>query len=789
MEERTLQLIEFPQALGLLAARCASAPGRAAAEALRPKTQAAAVRALCDETAEAGTLVRGGALPPLRAFDDPDPWFEEVRRRGGVLEPGHLLAIAELIDLAAALSMFIAGRDEDLPLLRARFSALPEFPELRAQIRRVLDVRGEVKDDASPELSRLRRQMRSLREEVRRLLERLMSQHPTAIQENLIVQRRDRFVIPAKTSFRRTFDGVVQDRSASGETLFVEPMGAVPLNNALTEAREGERAEVDRILRELTAAAMAVRGELAALAGQLAETDLIFAKAQLGMEWDGVFPQPGDAEKISLRQVRHPLLAAGVGNTPAGEAVPFDIALGGEIRQVVITGPNTGGKTVVLKTVGLCAALHQCGVPVPAGEESALPVFTGLFADIGDEQDLQQNLSTFSGHMARVAAGVREAGPGVLLLLDELGSGTDPAEGSALGVAILEHLAESGALAIVSTHHDALKHYAFVSPHAENASVEFDPKDLSPTYRLRMGVAGPSNALSVAERMGLPAEVLERARAHFAGDAVRPEEVMARLSEKAEKLAGREGQLSAQRAQLTVREAEIGMNEAALLRERWAGEMTRRRAAEGLMKEIRREADRLLGDMRSSRDAEGAREMARGRIRELTDKLDAVVPAPSGDEGGGEAHDFRIGEWVRVRNLNRQGQVEAVHGRGVLTVAVDGKSLRVPAAEVAPGAKPASSAAPKAAVSADVAARGNDFSLELHLRGRRADEALDLLDKYLDDAAVLGVQKVRIVHGKGSGVLKGVISDHLEKHLLVANFGPARDADGGWGVTNVELVG
>ncbi|MDA1001555.1 MAG: Smr/MutS family protein, partial [bacterium] len=259
--------------------------------------------------------------------------------------------------------------------------------------------------------------------------------------------------------------------------------------------------------------------------------------------------------------------------------------------------------------------------------------------------------------------------------------------------------------------------------------------------------------------------------------------------EREEKLAGRESRLSAQQAQIAAREAEIGMNEAALVRERWAGEMTRRREAEALMKEIRREADLLLRDMRSAHDPQGAREVARDRIRDLTERLDAVIPAPPEDRESDAARDFRIGEWVRLRNLNRQGQVEAVHGGGMLSVAMDGKSLRVPAAEVLPSAKPAVLLVPKAVVSGDVAVRGDDFSLELHLRGRRAEEALELLDKYLDDAAVLGVHRVRVVHGKGSGVLKSAIADHLEKHLLVASFGPAADTEGGWGVTNVELAG
>ncbi len=779
MDERTLQAIEFPRALGFLAERCLSASGRAAAEALRPSAGPAAVRVLQEETGEALGLLGEGTRLPLSPFADPAPWLEDLRRRGGALEGERFLEILNLLAVAADLARFLGERAGRLPRLGARMEGADLLRPLAARIRRVLDERGEVRDEASAELARARSQMRSLRGEIRRLLDRLMAEHAGAIQEALIVQRRERYVVPARTTFRRFFEGVVQDRSGSGETLFVEPLPAVPLNNALAEAREAERAEVERLLRELTAEALASREALEDLAARLAGLDLVAAKARLGLDWRGARAGESPEGRVLLRGARHPLLAMGAGAVAPGDVVPIDLALGGPVRQVVVTGPNTGGKTVALKTVGLCVALNQCGLPVPAEEGSELPAVRRLFADIGDEQDLRQNLSTFSGHMARIAAPVREAAAGDLLLLDELGTGTDPAEGSAVGVAVLEHLARSGALAVVTTHHDALKHYAYASPAAENAAVEFDPETLAPTYRLRMGASGPSNAMVVAERMGLPEGVLERARALLREGPVRMDRLMARLAEQEARLKEQEGSLAARRAELHAAEA-------AFERERSEAEAGRREEAARFLKELRREADALLAELRAAEEAESAKRVARERIRELAGRAEEALPAPAAPGEAEAPAAFGVGDRVRLRAVGRAGVVRALHGGGALTVEVEGKALRLSSHAVEPAGAGAGAAPPKVVLTHEAGVR--DFSPELHLRGVRAAEALDRLEKYLDDAAVLGVSAVRIVHGKGSGALAKAIAERLGEHPLVARFGPARPEQGDWGVTEVELA-
>ncbi|MCY4384855.1 MAG: endonuclease MutS2 [Nitrospinae bacterium] len=781
MDGRTLQGIEFEDVLKLLEARCASKSGAAAAAALVPLTSSFKVDTLLDETDEAVALQGAGEYMPLAAFDDPEGWLEDIRRRGGNLEGEKFLSILSLLNLASDVRRFVEERAERLPRLRMRIHGADMLYPLAARIRRILDERGEVRDDASLELQESRAKQRALRNEIRRLLDRVMAAHPNAVQENLIVQRRERYLIPARTTFKRSFEGVIQDRSSSGETLFVEPLSAVPVNNAIAEEREAERAEVERILRELTEGVMASREAIVYLVQCLAGLDLIWAKARLGVDWRGARAQASADGSIRLKAARHPLLTAGVGAVPKEQVVPIDLEVGRDgMRQLLITGPNTGGKTVALKTVGLCVALHQCGVPIPAAPESALPVVKTLVADIGDEQDIQQNLSTFSGHMARVSGAVREAGEGVLVLLDELGSGTDPAEGSAIGVSVLEHLAESGALCIVTTHHDALKHYAYQAAHAENASVEFDADDLSPTYRIRMGAAGPSNAMSVAQMMGLPESVLARADVLLTKGPVQVDRLMANLSDQGREMEEKEADLSARRVLLEAREREL---------ERQLSEEARQRGddAARFLKDLRREADDLLNEMRGALEMEEAKRIARERIRELSAGIEKALPRR--EEAATRAPvSLRVKDRVRIPLMNCTGEVVALHGDDELTVSVNGKSLRLSCSVVEVLDDAPVAPARRSTVTHDVLSRGDDFSPELQLRGVRAEHALEMVDKYLDDAALVGIASVRIVHGKGEGVLSQVIAERLKEHTLVSKFGPARPEEGGWGVTNVELA-
>ena len=781
MDERTLQAIEYPQVIDLVSDRCISPPGRKAARKLLPQEEAWEVRLVLDETDEATGLASAGEQIPLSSFEDPEPWLEEVRTRGGSLEPEWLLEILSLLSAAADVTKFLEGRREDLPRLSGWMVGADLLRPLASHIKKTFDERGEVRDGATPVLQATRSRIRSLKEEIRRALERIMSDHSTVVQERLIVQRRDRYVIPLKTNFRRSFEGVILDRSQSGETFFVAPVSIMPLNNSLAQAQADEREEVNRILRELSAEAMEGREVLADLTRRLVRLDLVLARAELGRAWRGERASLNEKGKVALRGARHPLLAAGAGAVSPGDVVPIDISLGGPVRQIIITGPNTGGKTVALKTLGLCVALNQMGVHIPASPASELPLVRSLFADIGDEQNLEQNLSTFSGHMKRVAAAVAEAGEGSLLLLDELGSGTDPAEGSAIGVAVLEHLARSGALAVVTTHHDALKHYAYESTEAENASVEFDPKDLSPTYRLRMGAAGPSNAMAVAERLGLPSMILERAKELLGGGLVQVDRLMARLSNQEVALIQKE-------RKLTSRWQRFKSERSGFARARRKVEARQRSEAEAFIKQLRLEADSLLDEIRAKGDIEGAKRIARDKIRNMKERTEKALPAPVESKQYASLPLVHTGDTVRLKATGSRGTVRSLHGGDMVTVEVDGKSLRVGLAFIEPVKAEPRVSVSSVVITHDSSAPTRDFSSELKVIGMRLEDALEKVDKYLDDAAVLGVENLRIVHGKGEGVLSSAITKMLEESLLVASYGWARPEDGGWGVTTVEMV-
>lgn len=780
MDERTLEAIGYSHALELLAERCQSSPGQAAALSLRPALEAAFVRVRLDETEEALGLMEMKEKFPLEPFEDPSPWLEDIRRRGGALEPIQFLQILSLLKMAAEISKFLEKNRERLPCLYGWIQDADLLRPLAAHIKRVLDDRGEVRDEASDALRIARSRVRSYKEEIRRSLERLMANHAEVIQEAIIVQRRDRYVIPAKTHFRRSFEGVIQDRSSSGETLFVEPHSVMSLNNALAEERESERLEVYRILKALTVASLESREQLSDLSQRLINLDVIHAKAKLSSLWGGTRPHLNEEGEISLRNARHPLLASGFGGVSPETVVPIDIAFGGPIRQVIITGPNTGGKTVALKTVGLCVALNQTGVLIPAAQDSQLPLIQFLFADIGDEQDLEQNLSTFSGHMTRVAAAVDESGKDSLLLLDELGSGTDPAEGSAIGVAVLEYLARSGALSLVTTHHDALKHYAYESDVAVNASVEFDPQDLSPTYRIRMGAAGPSNAMAVAERLGLPSRILERAKELLGGDFVQVDRLMGRLADKESTLEKKEKKLSNQRRRFRAERSEfkrVQLKEAAQKREEMVN----------YVKQLRRDADGLLSEIRETGDFEGAKQTARERIRDMVARIDEIIPESEEVPSNKFSPIVRPGDTVRLLSVGSSGVVRAIHGGGMLTVEVNGKALRVAGHSVERVKTPIRPIPSKVVITHEITVP-EGFSSELSVLGLRAEDALEKVEKYLDDAAVFGLEKVRIVHGKGEGVLAGAIAELLEDHPLVSSYAPARPEEGGWGVTTVDLA-
>lgn len=789
MDERTLRVLEYVTVRALLAERTVTPMGREAAEALLPTADLELARSRQAETSEAVALLRGGEVP-LRGAGDLRPLVHHAAI-GGVLEPAELLLVARTLQVVRRLRGHLEARRQSAPRLAQVAAGLVPLPDLEAAIAQVLDEEGQVRDDASPALARLRADLRTVE---RRIRERLMEilRHPAyarMLQEPLITVRGDRFVVPVKVEARAQFPGLVHDQSSSGATVFMEPLAVVALGNRRRELEAMERAEVRRLLQALSRRVAEAAEPMAATLTALGAVDLALARAALSEAWEATEPRLVADGPLELRRARHPLLLHHLGRE---RVVPIDVTLGGAFRTLVVTGPNTGGKTVTLKTVGLLTLMAQSGLHIPAAPGSAVRVFPQVFADIGDEQSIAQSLSTFSSHLRSIVAILGALAPPALVLLDEIGAGTDPTEGAALARAIIETLHERGAWTIVTTHYSELKTLAHQLPGVENASVEFDPETLRPTYRLLTGQPGRSNAFIIAARLGLPAAVVERARGYLSRDQVRVDELLAELTH------------NRARAERDREEAERLRAEAGALRERFAAEVARleaaraevlrraRREVEEAVRQARREVAALLEEARGRRTPEAARDARR--------RLEALAAAWAERLGGeaeaaGEApQQVEVGQTVLVAGLGQTGRVvAATNDRGEVEVEVGRVRLRVPlaglrlsragAAATAPGAP----AGPRTETAARVAPVLETPASALSLRGLTVDDALLEVDRYLDAAVLAGLPRVTLIHGKGTGVLRRAVQDFLRGHPHVRTYRPGAPGEGGEGVTVVEL--
>jgi DNA mismatch repair protein MutS2 len=663
------------------------------------------------------------------------------------------------------------------------------LPALRSTLARSFDPSGEILDTASPRLGGLRAAVRVAYDRLRRRLDALVgSELGGALQDPIITLRNGRYVVPVKAEARARVKGIVHDASGSGQTLFIEPLVVVELGNAWREAQVAEREEIERILDELSAHVAANAEALRETLDALARFDFWAAKAQLAAELDGIRAETADRTEIVLFGARHPGLT--------GRIIPIDIRLGDGYTALVVTGPNTGGKTVTLRTLGLLALMHQAGLHIPADAGSRLPILLDVFADIGDEQSIAQSLSTFSGHLRSITRIVEAAGPGTLVLLDELGAGTDPTEGSALAQALLDHFIRTGALVAATTHYAELKAYAHTTPGARNASVEFDLETLSPTYRLTIGLPGGSQAFAIAERLGLDSAIVADARSRLSENERAFEETLARIR-------ATEGETS--EALDRARAAELRAAEA--LRE--ADEERRRatREREELVRSARSEAERLVADLRDdvketrrsleretvtapSLDAAVAR--AEGRLEGLPENpAEPVLPEPV-------VHDWRLGERARSRSGGWEGRIAALERGGQrATLEAGGMRVTVDVADLelaltgtggrGGGGASANEAAEAGSQGSLQLDRARSVASSLDLRGARVDEAIEALGRYLDDASLAGLDKVLIIHGSGTGALRDAVRSEAASHPLVKGVRAGERGEGGDGASIVTL--
>ncbi|MFQ5898614.1 MAG: endonuclease MutS2 [Candidatus Methylomirabilia bacterium] len=778
--------VEWEQVQALLAREAVTPMGQECARTLSPLTDLEAVRQALWETRQARQAEALAGLPPWGVVPDVCPSLERAAMPGTVLEGAELAALVPVLEASTRLTAYGSRVEPAAPTLSRRYRQLPLLPALRELLSRSLTPDGTLKDEASPALRRVRQTIRSLRREIVKRLEAFFSsaEAHTTFQDRYVTLRHGRYVLPVRAEARSRVRGLVHDRSQSGATLFVEPEAVVETNNELIELSREEEAETARVLRGLTDEVRGHLPELQALVEEIGALDMITARAVLAERMEATEPELDEKKRVELLAARHPLLLAQSWKDPSRPVVPVDLLLSADQPLLVVTGSNAGGKTVALKCLGLMALMAQAGLHLPVRAGSRLPVFSRLFAVVGDDQSIAENLSTFSAFVAQLKTILDEVDDGSLVLLDELGAGTDPDEGAALAQAILEELEARGVLVMATTHLEPLKAFAAVHPRARNASVEFDREHLTPTFRLAYGRPGQSYALTIGARLGLPATVIERAQATRSAQARTLQELLSQLDSQARESSERAAAIEraeTQAATLLAR-SKLELEHA----EAKAREVVAKARAEGasLLTEIRRgvaeEWERLKTGERSRRALEASRQ-----------RVNAIATALRDSEPDVDGGSPQVGDAVEVAHLGLKGALVAQEG-STATIQAGNVTVRVPvqALRLLPGTRPGveKSVAPRPGRSAPVTLPDKpEVPAELHLLGKTTEEARDFVEKYLDDAFLGGLASVRLVHGKGTGALRRAIHQLLAAHPLVEQFRDGEPHEGGGGATVVEL--
>ncbi len=778
---KSMETLELPRVLELLAQEAVTQEGKEKALELLPETDLAGVERLQEETAAAFTMLTLHGTPALSGVR---PVRASLRRadRGGSLNTRELLDVAGVLRCARSVKEYgDAAKDAVIAHL---FRSLAVNRYLEEKITGSILSEDEIADAASPELADIRRHKRAAAAKVREVLNRLISSNQAKyLQEAIITQRGGRYVVPVKSEHKNDVPGLVHDVSGSGGTFFIEPMGVVKANNELRELEAKEEKEIERILAALSAECASFQEDVSMDYDLLVILDGIFARAKLAARMNAMRPKLTQ-RVTSLKKARHPLL-------DPKRAVANDLRLGDGFDTLVVTGPNTGGKTVTLKTIGLLTLMAQCGLHIPCADDSAIAVRAQVLADIGDEQSIDQNLSTFSAHMTNIVGILADADPDSLILFDELGAGTDPVEGAALAAAILERARELGALVCATTHYAELKLYAMTTPGVENASCEFDVDSLAPTYRLLIGVPGRSNAFAISQRLGLDPAVIDRARARVDSENVRFEEVLDRLETQRRAMEEETAQAARLRREMEETAQAARDYRETLEREREKAAQQARSEAQEIVDEARRAADEVFRELNKMRkSAQADTNEARVAVRSKLNRADEAVHAAAPDlPAPPPTRPAQAGDRVEVLAMGVQAEVTAVRPdgtlelqAGILKLTAQQEEVRLTVAGDGPKAKPK----PRP-VSVSRPLRLEAAVRELDLRGMTVDEALVRLDNFLDSALLGKLESVTIIHGKGTGAVRKAVREHLKRSRYVKSFRPGRFGEGEDGVTVVEL--
>ena len=787
--EKSLNILELPTVLEMLAAEAVTDGGREACFKLRPSADRLEVKNRLAETSAAKEMMVVRGSPSLSGIKDIRPSLSRADL-GGSLNTIELLNIARVLQCARLVKGYTSDDKLGKSCIDHLFAALHANRFLEEKITGSIVGEDEIADSASSELANIRRKIRAASARVRDCLQKIISSpsYAKVLQEPIITMRSDRFVVPVKAECKGAIPGLVHDISASGATLFIEPMAAVKANNELRELAAKEKTEIDRILAELSADCAAHAEDIASDYSYLITLDGIFARAKLSYKLNGIEPELRE-KGVVLRRARHPLL-------PKDKAVPISLELGENFDTLIITGPNTGGKTVTLKTIGLLNVMAQCGLHIPADDGSGVPVYRHVLADIGDEQSIEQNLSTFSAHMTNIVHILGECDADSLLLFDELGAGTDPTEGAALAIAVIEHARKMGADVAATTHYAELKVYATNENGIQNASCEFDVETLSPTYRLLVGVPGKSNAFAISERLGLSTDIIDDAKARIGVQNASFEATIEKL-EQTRALLERDRAETAKK----LREAEESAKKAAFLRAELSVRLEKadekaRRDAERIISDARRTAEdtfaeldemrRKMNDDEQTQEINRARSELRRKLNESQGKLKAKAPEQPKEEKK-SARDVRAGDTVEIKSMGVKAEVVDVNPDGSLNLRAGIMNVKLKPDDVylieGHAAKQkkqsvtlAGSTAPRAAVSP-----------EIDLRGMESIEAVNAAEQYIDSAVMGKLKTVTIIHGKGTGALRAAVQQMLKRNKAVKSYRLGRFGEGESGVTIVEL--
>jgi len=793
----TLRAIEFDRIVAIVADLAVTPTGRERLDAMVPMTEPSRVGAAQAATTEGVRFLAMSPGFPLRAPSELEEILDGLQVEGRALEGLNLLGLADYLESIEATRRVIGSATEPYPILKRLVEAIASFGSEIAAVRRKIEPSGDVADNASPALASIRDRLRKQKSKLRSTLESFLRERETSkyLQEQVVTDRNGRYVLMVRAEHRGSIPGVVHGASASGQSLFLEPLGTVEINNDIVELEEKEAVEVRRILLELTDAFRRRPADLERTFDMAAELDVIQARARFSQATGGVEPLIAPDGAFELRAARHPLLGS--------KAVPVDVLMTPPTRILIIAGPNTGGKTVALKTAGLFAAMAQAGLHLPADKGTKLPVFRSLFADIGDEQSIAASLSTFSAHITNVVSMDRGLTLPALVLLDEVGAGTDPAEGGALGTAVIDHFRKRGAHLVATTHFDVLKTYASTTEGVESAAFGFDPATFAPTYRLVYGSPGRSLAIEIASRLGMPASVVAAARGNLSE---RESQLQAHLDRVDKELHGLEAERRAvtqERATLAENERKLRSREAAVKDRELAARRRLEVKLDDHVREARKEIDAIVEGLKAKatvlRDKSGQRAVqaistgvagaARAEAREALDAALAKVKEGAGALPGpepaqrAEVGELQVGSRVEVAPFGLAGVVLEIHGKQA-ELDMNGKRLRARVADLRVIGGPA----PKASVRVNIDLQPREGSLsELNVIGCTVDEALTRAGRFLDETMLTDQRSVRVVHGFGTGQLRRAIAGFLKHHPLVAHFEEAPSNQGGGGVTVVEL--